>query len=99
MNKQHEHAEEWTPAEEMLRQACTDSQRSKSTYQWAIGAVLSLLTFVLGVECQGERLTPTVIESKTKISGLENDITNLRKDVNWIRENIATKADIERLVK
>lgn len=102
-NEKHEKPEEWTDTEQMLqglvKSAIQGHVKGVSVYQWALGAVLAILMFVLGIQYQGERLSSIVIKTESRVSAVEDDIRELKNGILWLKDNAATKADIERLRK
>jgi len=94
--------EEWTGAELMLRNivggVMATHDKSTAAYQWALGALLALLMFVLGVVCQGERLSSTVIKTEARVSALEADMRDLKDGIAWLKQNAATREDIKVIV-
>ncbi|MFA5186664.1 MAG: hypothetical protein WC551_09330 [Patescibacteria group bacterium] len=99
MEENHVEREEWTGAEQTLRsiagEVAVARDKSTAVYQWALGIVLALLMFVLGVVCQGERLSSTVVKTEARVSALEADMRDLKEGIAWLRSNAATRDDIK----
>jgi hypothetical protein len=89
-----EEREHLTETESMLRDIAGNAYRSIAAYQWAIGGLLAILFFSLGSQCTGERLSATVIESKTRITNLENRFNDMQGKLDYLVNNAATKNDL-----
>lgn len=94
--------EQWMETEKMLRKLIQDTlcdqEKRVSTYRWALYFVSGFLIFVLGVLYEGDRLSATVITTRTDVTNLQREQTEMKNFITWVKDNAVTKADIKMLL-
>ena len=89
-----ERRESWDTIRDEVRDAVRKWECTERRYQWSIGTLVAALMFVLGAQCQGERLATTVVRNEARVTAVETQMVEIKSQLTWIVSNIATKEDV-----